>query len=120
MQTEKMLLVTLDALTYPWCADDAAWFNANPSRAHRVRRVFLHEFPEELHEQSDFVVVRQVKPGLRTRLPITPIEQFQDAPEHVAHAIFDLVASAPGGALISVQRINKRAAELRKAARVAQ
>lgn len=120
MKTEKMLFVTLDALAYPWCADDAAWFNANPSRAHRVRPSYPDEFPAGLVEQLDFAVVRQIEPGMRTRLPIKPIGRFHDAPEHIAHAIFDLVASAPGGQIISTQQINKRAAELRKAARVAQ
>lgn len=120
MQQDRILLVTLEALTYPWCADDAAWFTKNPSRAHRVRSVFPDEFPKELHAQSDYVVVRHVKPGVRARLPITPHEKFRDAPEHVAHAIFDLAYNASPNESVSVQKINKRAAELRKAARFMQ
>ena len=120
MQHEKILVVSHNALEFPWCADDAAWFKENPSRAHRVRPVFPDEFPTEFYDEAGFAVVRQFKTGLRSRIPINPIEQFRDAPEPIAHALFDLVCNAPGGEFISVQKVNKRAAELRKAARVAQ
>lgn len=118
MQNEKTVLVTLDALQLPWCADDAAWFAKNPSRAHRVRPVYPQEFPQV--SDAPFVAVRQIRGGLRSRIPVNPIERYRDAPEHIAHAIFDLTCSAGVGEFISTQQVNKRAAELRKAARVNQ
>ncbi|MCH8467500.1 MAG: hypothetical protein LAT78_13150 [Roseinatronobacter sp.] len=120
MQNEKLILLTPNALEFPWGADDAAWFQNNPSRAHRVRPVYPDEFPPEFYEDAGFAVVRQIKAGVRSRIPIGPMAQFRNAPEHIAHAIFDLACNAQGGEFISLQRVNQRAAELRKAARVLQ
>jgi hypothetical protein len=57
-----------DAAT-PWGRDDRAWFSAHPRRAHRARAPFLGEHQVE----PDFVIVRQIRPGLRVRKPFTLI-----------------------------------------------
>jgi hypothetical protein len=55
-----------DAAT-PWARDDRAWFAAHPRHAHRVRAAFSGEHQPE----PDFVIVRQIRPGLRIRKPFT-------------------------------------------------
>jgi hypothetical protein len=55
-----------DAAT-PWARDDRAWFAAHPRHAHRVRAAFSGEYQTE----PDFVIIRQIGPGLRVRKPFT-------------------------------------------------
>jgi len=99
-----------------WKRDDAAWFEANPTRSHRLRPLLEGEReampPErasepmpEGHELQ--VVVRQVEPGQRIRsffgrnlaVPIPDDEA-------VIHALFDTLYSDgdPGG-VISVEQV---------------
>ncbi len=86
----------------PWKADDAAWFQAHPDRAHRLRPLLkgeLESFPAAAvptalpsdHEIQ--IVIRQVEPGQRIRMPFgrnlaTPIPDI----EAVTHALFDAVS----------------------------
>lgn len=52
--------------------DDARWFSQNPRRNHRIRPPVAGEFgreePYTAKPLSRWVVVRQVKPGVRMRL----------------------------------------------------
>ena len=97
-----------------WKADDAAWFRAHPDRAHRLRPLVEGErdsFPNGLravatpgHELQ--VVVRQVEPGRRIRVPFarnleTPIP---DA-EPIIHALFDAVSKRRAAPVISVEEV---------------
>lgn len=99
-----------------WKRDDAAWFEANPTRSHRLRVLLegereampaeraLEPMPEG-HELQ--VVVRQVEPGQRVRsffgrnlaMPIPNDEA-------IIHALFDTLNSGgnPGG-VISVEQV---------------
>lgn len=90
-----------------WKADDAAWFKANPTRSHRLRPTLAGEV-EGLFDRSSIpvlpsghehqVLVRQVEPGTRLRIPFgrnleIPIPDI----EAVVHALFDIVAGSNGG-----------------------
>jgi hypothetical protein len=72
------------------------WFRDHPHRSHRLRRAIPNEFA---HDPAEiWVVVRQTRPGLRVRLPFqahTPLPS-EEAPEHIAHAMYDLFWEAPG------------------------
>ena len=95
-----------------WKRDDAAWFTAHPRRSHRVRDGFPGEFERASGGPVDFVVVRQIQPGLRIRAPFTLVECGADAlgmmqalamrglndDEAAAHTLFDLTRA--GGRLI--------------------
>lgn len=101
-----------------WKADDAAWFTANPTRAHRLRPTLPGElgtlFPggmvPAVPERHEFqVLIRQVKPGVRVRTPFcrnvdTPIPGI----EAVLHALFDTVSGSKGG-VVSVREVAKLA-----------
>ena len=63
----------------PWKRDDAAWFTAHPRRSHRVRDGFPGEFERASGGPVDFVVVRQIQPGLRIRVSFTLAECGADA-----------------------------------------
>ena len=66
----------------PWERDDAEWFKAHAQRAHRVRAQFPGEhFERRSSAPIDFVVVRQIRPGLRVRAPFTLVECGADALE---------------------------------------
>jgi hypothetical protein len=91
----------------PWKADDAAWFEANPTRSHRLRPILAGE-AEQLFDGSSVpvlppgheyqVLVRQVQPGNRLRLPFgLNLEIHIPDVEAVAHALFDVVAGSEGG-----------------------
>ncbi len=105
-----------------WKTDDRQWFEANPERSHRLRRRFPQEadsFVEPLptpppgHEFQ--ILVRQVAPGRRVRLPFcrntaVPIPDI----EPVVHALFDLYAncrSDEAGRAVSVQEVAELAAK---------
>ena len=100
----------------PWKADDAAWFETRPDRAHRLRPLLkgeLESFPPTAapnalppdHEIQ--VVIRQVEPGQRIRMPFgrnlaTPIPDI----EAVIHALFDAVSQRRGASPnISVEEV---------------
>jgi hypothetical protein len=70
---------------------DKEWFRSHPHRSHRLRRTIAGEFPDEA---GDWVLVRQLQPGVRLRVPFKALAQFPsgEAPEHIAHAMYDLFA----------------------------
>jgi hypothetical protein len=86
----------------PWSGDDRAWFAAHPRHAHRVRGAFAGEY--QIEPEPDFVVIRQLRPGLRLRKPFTLVacspdlvgimqdlaRRGLDDNEGAAHALFDL------------------------------
>lgn len=75
---------------------DKEWFRSHPHRSHRIRRAVAGEIPGANAET--YIVVRQLAPGVRKRGFFTPVGPFPEgeAPEHIAHAMFDLIGSAPG------------------------
>jgi hypothetical protein len=97
----------------PWKCDDAAWFQANPNRPHRLRPMFPGEEPTLMrgtialpvrHEM--WVLVRQVEPGQRVRLAFV---RNLDCPipdvEAILHAMFDLVARGDLGEVLPVATV---------------
>jgi hypothetical protein len=86
------VMVSLQA-SDPWSRADRDWFAQNPTRTHRLRRVFPGEWPTE--GGFTHVVVRQGAPGERVRLPFKLTERLalhDDVPEAEAWALFDLIA----------------------------
>jgi hypothetical protein len=91
----------------PWKADDAAWFEANPGRSHRLRPMLEGEaaalfgagsIPELPPAHEHAVIVRQVEPRKRIRITFgrnleVPIPDV----EAVIHALFDVVSSSKRG-----------------------
>lgn len=74
---------------------DTDWFRAHPRRSHRIRQAIAGETPNV--SSSTYIIVRQVKPGYHERVnfeALVPIPEG-DAPEHLAHAFFDLLREAP-------------------------
>ena len=97
-----------NGLPSPWKKDDAAWFEARPHRAHRVRDRF--PFERFKGEPSDLpnaaiskIIVRQIRAGLRVRATFIVKEcsepdvigltrkilDLAEREESVAHALFD-------------------------------
>jgi hypothetical protein len=76
--------------------DDAAWFKAHPHRSHRLRRPHDVELQEAMAptiapaSAIPYVVVRQVQPGFRLRLPIWSDIEVPET-ETIGHALFDLL-----------------------------
>jgi len=70
---------------------DRLWFQANPDRHHRIRRAIDGELPEAT--AADYVVIRQVRPGVRIRWAFLPDKPLPagEAPEDVAEALFDTI-----------------------------
>jgi hypothetical protein len=90
--TGKALLM----LDYPWKTDDRVWFKENPKRSHRIRMPFTGEF-DELGAKVPaghalIILVRQVKPGTRTRHGFYLNADLIPVPddETIAHALFDV------------------------------
>ncbi|HXI08866.1 MAG: hypothetical protein ACRC1G_12460 [Bradyrhizobium sp.] len=94
-----------------WKDDDAQWFKANRSRAHRLRAPFPGELegrPESKapapagHEYQ--MLVRQIESGVRLRLVFCRNVgvSLPDA-EPLIHALFDVVAASEGGVVSSAQ-----------------
>lgn len=89
----------------PWRSDDAAWFNRNPRRSHRIRAMWAGEaasisrglvLPKPPENFRYEVIVRQVEVGTRIRALFcrnmeTPVLNV----EEVLHALFDVLAE-PG------------------------
>jgi len=104
-----------------WKSDDAEWFKNNPSRSHRLRRVFVDELsalPKDItqremsNEYRLDILVRQISPGQRARLPIWLYSAI-DVPddEAVIHAIFDLASKKGRVSEITLDEIQKMAKE---------
>jgi len=95
----------INTASSPWKDDDARWFKANPTRAHRLRPAY----PGELDDVSDLqgpvpaghelqVLLRQVEPGKRLRTAFCRnLEMSIPDVEPVIHAIFDVVSASKGG-----------------------
>lgn len=92
-----------------WKTDDAEWFRANPTRAHRMRRMHPGEdstlfpgpsIPQPPSGHEHQVLVRQVEPGRRIRISFcrnteVPIPDI----EPLLHALFDTVSASKGGVI---------------------
>jgi hypothetical protein len=76
--------------------DDAAWFKAHPHRSHRLRQPHDVELREAIApaiapaSAIPYVVIRQVRPGHRLRLPIWSDIEVPET-EAIGHALFDLL-----------------------------
>jgi len=111
-----------NGLPSPWKKDDAAWFEAHPHRAHRVRNRFPYERfkgePSDLpNAATSKIIVRQIRAGLRARSAFIVKEcsepdviglmremlDVAEREESVAHALFDLTQTE--GRLIQVDEI---------------
>ena len=70
---------------------DRLWFQANPGRHHRIRRAIVGELPEATAE--DYVVFRQVRPGVRIRVAFLLNKPLPDgeAPEGFAEALLQSI-----------------------------
>jgi hypothetical protein len=81
---------------------DRDWFRSHPYRSHRIRRAILGEVPGATTPQ--YAIVRQILPGLRIRQyfdTAVPLLPEDEAPEHIAHALYDLLWKCRGrGGLI--------------------
>jgi hypothetical protein len=80
---------------------DENWFRSHPRRSHRLRRAIVGEEPGVTPET--YIVLRQVRPGFRQRLifkALVPLPEG-DAPEHIAHAFFDLLLKYPNGMILA-------------------
>ncbi len=100
--------IPFNGLPSLWKKDDAAWFEAHPQRAHRVR----DRFPQERfkREPSDLpnaviskIIVRQIRAGFRVKAALIVKEcsepdvigltrgllDVAEREESVAHALFD-------------------------------
>jgi hypothetical protein len=90
-----------------WKSADAAFFAANPSRNHRLRRCFENEF-ESLPNSSKLppapfghaweILIRKIGPGLRVRMPFCRDLRCQ-IPDREAYlrALFDIAAQGGEG-----------------------
>lgn len=100
-----------------WKTDDAAWFERHPKRSHRLRPVIGDEaevsgftFSTEMPSRHELqILVRQVEPGKRMRLPFG---RNLDVPipddEAVLHALFDVVSGERDeGPVITSEAIRK-------------
>ncbi len=114
--------IPFNGLPSPWKKDDAAWFEAHPQRAHRVRDRFPYErFKGEPSDLPNVVIskiiVRQIRAGLRVRAAfiveecsdpdaIDVLREMLDVAEReesVAHALFD--STQNNGRLVQIHEI---------------
>ena len=105
----------------PWVRADRRWFRKHRKRSHRLRKAFPGEIAELYGEEipnSDWIIVRQLEPGIRKRLAMwfekPPPLGIIDSPamEHYLHAGFDLLISAGGSVPMSeIAALAKRYAE---------
>jgi len=81
---------------------DKAWFESHPNRSHRIRRAVAGEVPATTATEP-YVAVRQVAPGFRLRrffAMAVPLPE-DEAPEHIAHAFYDVLEEHPGGPIFA-------------------
>jgi hypothetical protein len=85
----------------PWVKDDQAWFAEHPDRSHRVRPVYVDEWPPEMRATA--TVIKQFEPGVRQRLCASltcgstdalPWPPEGEITEIFAWALFDLLFEA--------------------------
>jgi hypothetical protein len=90
----------VSVLDAPWKDDDRAWFERNPSRAHRARMPFPGELDEVVAKapagHALIMLVRQVEPGSRLKANFYFNASLLPVPddEAIAHAFFE-VAMGP-------------------------
>jgi hypothetical protein len=87
---------------------DKAWFESHPNRSHRIRHAVAGEAPGTTTTEP-YVAVRQVVPGFRLRrffAMAVPLPE-DEAPEHIAHAFYDVLEEHPGGPIFA-QDLNQR------------
>jgi hypothetical protein len=99
----------------PWRSDDAAWFERNPKRSHRIRPLWAGEganmskglvlLPTPVNFRYE-VIVRQLEVGTRIRALFC---RNMDAPtamvEEVLHALFDILAQRGRTGVISSDEV---------------
>lgn len=92
-------LINFDA-QYHAKALDREWFRSHPHRTHRIRKAVEGEVLNMT--ANTYVIVRQLKPGYRERASFEPLGPLPegDAPEHIAHAWFDLIKEFPGRTIL--------------------
>jgi hypothetical protein len=102
--------------------DDAAWFKAHPHRSHRLRQPHDVELRETMApavtpaSAIPYVVIRQVRPGHRLRLPIWSDIEMPDT-EANGHALFDLSLKQTPGQPLPMIKIASRALEYARGGR---
>lgn len=110
----------------PWKSDDAAWFERNKDRTHRMRPMHPGEREQlppnlkqfQMPEGHRFeILVRQIVKGQRIRsLFCRNIEIDIPDSDELIHAIFDMVAAGEGDGVIRPERIEAIAEEYRRSA----
>ena len=81
---------------------DKSWFESHPNRSHRIRHAVAGEAPRTASTEP-YVAVRQVVPGFRLRrffAMAVPLPE-DEAPEHIAHAFYDVLEEHPGGPIFA-------------------
>lgn len=110
----------------PWKSDDAAWFERNKNRTHRMRPMHPGEQEQMPAHLQQFqipeghrieILVRQIVKGQRIRSMFFRNTEI-DIPDcdEVIHAIFDIVAAGGGDGVIRPERIEAIAEEYRRSA----
>ncbi len=113
--------ILLDA-NAPWQSDDRIWFEQNQNRMHRLRAAHAQEDQTWLfavaapHSHELWVLVRQIEPGKRIRLPFYR-DMSVDIPDIdvVIESLFDLCARGKPGRAISVKDVASAALKLQPA-----
>jgi hypothetical protein len=105
---------TLSTSETAWKADDAEWFEQNPKRTHRLRKPLDGEFPTSVldgrpHGHHLTVVVRQVRPGMRVRVPFWR-HVLENTPDEDAtlHALFDAISQGAPGTPVTREQVDAR------------
>jgi hypothetical protein len=89
---------------------DRIWFEQNPRRSHRIRRVLEGEFAGT---DATWAVVRQLEPGVRHRRGLKlPEGLVLPNDEAIAHTLFDTLseAQAAGETQFPIRRLAERLA----------
>jgi hypothetical protein len=105
---------------HPWKQDDAEWFEARPDRSHRLREPFDGEvdatfggrLPPAPPGHRVVIIIRQVEPGRRVRLPFFANNEVPvPDDEQILHGLFDSIGQQTEGA-ISARQVAERARQL--------
>ncbi|MEG3176155.1 hypothetical protein U1872_07945 [Sphingomonas sp. RB3P16] len=111
----------MNTSTTEWKTDDANWFAANPSRTHRLRPMIGGEkesFGAVGNQQVPLfhqlqVLVRQVEPGARVRLPFGRDLRTQiPDDDNILYAMFDAFSQGQGGTFVSTADVLSSAIEM--------
>jgi hypothetical protein len=112
-----LVLHSEDKKRPPWQEDDRQWFARHPSRSHRLRPMFPGELfsgsapsapPAPRHSVE--VLVRQIQPGMRSRLPFfRNLEVGIPDCEPLIHALYDVHSdqTRPAGSTVGVAEVAK-------------